>query len=167
MILAEACRQDVDSHCSSVTPGDGKVHQCLVDHQEQLTTACRAETNHLQMTAASNVELSPSLGRACAAERAQHCAGVTPGKARVFNCLLANADAVGLSLLICTAVSHYLLVKVALQPCAAERAQNCAGVTPGKASVFNCLLANTDAVRLYNSCMIVHSSHLQKAQTKH
>ena len=94
VILAEACRQDVDTYCSSVTPGDGKVHQCLVDHQEQLTTACRAETNHLQMTAASNVKLSPSLGRACAAERAQHCAGVTPGKARVFNCLLANADAV-------------------------------------------------------------------------
>lgn len=93
VILAEACRKDVDTYCSSVTPGDGKVHQCLVDHQEQLTTACRAETSHLQMTAASNVELSPSLGRACAAERAQHCAGVTPGKARVFNCLLANADA--------------------------------------------------------------------------
>ena len=96
VILAEACRQDVDQFCGSVTPGDGKVHQCLVSHQDSLTVACRAETNHLRMTASSNVELSPSLGRACAAERAQHCKGVTPGKARVFNCLLANADSVRL-----------------------------------------------------------------------
>ena len=94
VILAEACRQDVDIHCSEVTPGDGKVHMCLVEHQDQLSTACRAETNHLSMTAATNVDLSPSLGQACAPERAAHCKGVTPGKARVFNCLLANADKV-------------------------------------------------------------------------
>ena len=94
MILAEACRQDVDIHCSEVTPGDGKVHKCLVDHQDQLSAPCRAETNHLSMTAATNVDLNPSLGRACAPERAAHCKGVTPGKARVFNCLLANADKV-------------------------------------------------------------------------
>ena len=94
VILAEACRQDVDIHCSEVTPGDGKVHKCLVDHEDQLSAACRAETNHLSMTASTNVDLSPSLGRACAPERAAHCKGVTPGKARVFNCLLANADKV-------------------------------------------------------------------------
>lgn len=92
VILAEACRQDVDHFCASVKPGDGKVHQCLVDHQDSLTVACRAETNHLSIAAASNVELSPSLGKACASERQAHCKGVTPGKARVFNCLLANAD---------------------------------------------------------------------------
>lgn len=94
VILAEACRQDVDIHCSEVTPGDGKVHKCLVDHQDQLTAACRAETNHLSMTTATNVELNPSLGRACAPEMKAHCRGVTPGKARVLNCLLANADKV-------------------------------------------------------------------------
>ena len=99
IILAEACRTDVERYCGSVTPGDGKVHQCLVDHQQQLTTACRAETNHLQAAVASNVELSPSLGKACAIERAQHCATVTPGKARVFNCLLANADMVSCCIL--------------------------------------------------------------------
>jgi len=96
VILAEACRQDVDQYCGAVTPGDGKVHQCLVDHQDSLTMACRAETNHLRMTKASNVDLNPSLGQACAPERAAHCKGVTPGKARVFNCLLANADTVRL-----------------------------------------------------------------------
>ena len=73
------------------------MHQCLVDHQDKLAVACRAETNHLSITAASNVELSPSLGKACAAERQAHCKGVTPGKARVFNCLLANADRVSLA----------------------------------------------------------------------
>lgn len=94
VILAEACRQDVDIHCSEVTPGDGKVHKCLVDHQDQLTPACRAETDHLSMSTATNVELNPSLGRACAPEMKAHCRGVTPGKARVLNCLLANADKV-------------------------------------------------------------------------
>jgi len=107
VILAEACRQDVDHYCASVKPGDGKVHQCLVDHQDSLTVACRAETNHLSITAASNVELSPSLGKACASERDGHCKGVTPGKARVFNCLLANADKVCRSLLCSTPATSW------------------------------------------------------------
>ena len=107
VILAEACRQDVDHFCASVKPGDGKVHQCLVDHQDSLTVACRAETNHLSIAAASNVELSPSLGKACASERQAHCKGVTPGKARVFNCLLANADKVCTPLLCSTPATNF------------------------------------------------------------
>lgn len=108
VILAEACRQDVDHYCASVKPGDGKVHQCLVDHQDSLTVACRAETNHLSITAASNVELSPSLGKACASEREGHCKGVTPGKARVFNCLLANADKVCMPFLCSTPATSFV-----------------------------------------------------------
>ena len=43
----------------------------------------------------SNIELRPSISKACAEERQQHCADVRPGKARVLDCLLAQADKVG------------------------------------------------------------------------
>ncbi len=50
---------------------------------------------HAEWTRATRPGAHPRLGRAAAArvqaERAVHCEGVRPGKARVFNCLLAAA----------------------------------------------------------------------------
>ena len=100
--------------------------QCLLDHQDQLTVQCLAETHNLQAATSANVELNPSLGEACKAERAGYCPNVTPGKARVFNCLLANANKVQ---------------SIALRP-------YCCNVPPSKAQVFHCLCANACKVQL-------------------
>ena len=70
--------------------------QCLLEHQDQLNAQCLSETHNLQAAEQSNIALTPSLGQACQAERAAHCPNVTPGKARVFNCLLAHADKVSI-----------------------------------------------------------------------
>lgn len=164
VILAEACRQDVDIHCSEVTPGDGKVHKCLVDHQDQLTAACRAETNHLSMTTATNVELNPSLGRACAPEMKAHCRGVTPGKARVLNCLLANADKMNATE---TCRSHLLTTQASRlsnwrldyglrSQCKADVKEHCAAEQrnsedAGSGAVVKCLVANNQS--LTSSCL--------------
>ncbi|KAK9821811.1 hypothetical protein WJX81_008502 [Elliptochloris bilobata] len=97
VILAEACRTDVELHCPNVPAGEGRVHQCLRDNREKLSEACRREETKLQIIESSNTELMPNLARACKAERAVHCEGVRPGKARVFNCLLAAAGYADLS----------------------------------------------------------------------
>jgi golgi apparatus protein 1 len=39
IILAEACRDDVDKFCSGVKSGGGKVHDCLREHRDQLSQA--------------------------------------------------------------------------------------------------------------------------------
>lgn len=41
MVLAEACRVDVNKFCAAVEPGEGRVHKCLRDHAAQVTPQCR------------------------------------------------------------------------------------------------------------------------------
>jgi Cysteine rich repeat len=38
--LADQCRNDIDSLCASVSPGQGRIVQCLADHKDALTPSC-------------------------------------------------------------------------------------------------------------------------------
>lgn len=42
MQLAEACRADATRLCGKVEPGEGRVHQCLREHANQLSPLCRS-----------------------------------------------------------------------------------------------------------------------------
>lgn len=90
VILAEACRQDVDELCAKVEPGDGRIHECLRSKREKLSMACRKEELALEIQEAQNFELRPSLKRACAEERSVFCKDVRTGGARVFRCLVSS-----------------------------------------------------------------------------
>lgn len=87
VILAAACKSDVEKLCANVEPGEGRVHNCLREHRSQLSEACRREELLLEELEAENVELRPSLLRTCRAERRNFCGSVAPGQARVFRCL--------------------------------------------------------------------------------
>lgn len=41
IVLAEACRADVNKFCLKVEPGEGRVHKCLRAKAAQLSPACR------------------------------------------------------------------------------------------------------------------------------
>lgn len=41
--FAQACRDDIKTHCSQVEPGDGRVLQCLKANRTALSDACAAQ----------------------------------------------------------------------------------------------------------------------------
>jgi Golgi apparatus protein 1 len=45
---AQACDQDIEKHCGSVQAGEGRIAQCLIDKQAELSTQCRGEVAGLQ-----------------------------------------------------------------------------------------------------------------------
>ena len=51
---------------------------------------CRSEELLLEQAEAENIELRPSLMRACSDEHTMFCKDVSPGSARVFRCLAEN-----------------------------------------------------------------------------
>jgi Golgi apparatus protein 1 len=92
VILAEACRQDVDKFCATVEPGDGRVHKCLRDQRKELTEACRKEELLLEEKEANSIELNMGLMKSCKPERQMFCKAVQVGQARVFRCLAENMN---------------------------------------------------------------------------
>jgi hypothetical protein len=38
--VASECRSELEAHCTSVQPGEGRIAQCLVDHASELSPAC-------------------------------------------------------------------------------------------------------------------------------
>lgn len=95
VILAEACRADVDRYCKDVEPGEGRVHACLRHQMNFLSDACRAEESKLSAAEYKDIRLKPRLARACGQERAAFCRGVQPGRARVVRCLIDHMGAAG------------------------------------------------------------------------
>eukprot|EP00884_Botryococcus_braunii_P009912 jgi/Botrbrau1/18922/Bobra.177_2s0076.1 len=87
VLLAEACRSDVDRWCKNVPPGEGRVIECLRDHRADLEEECRKEELKLAIVQSRDVRLRPKLHKACSEEIAIFCKDVRPGKGRVFKCL--------------------------------------------------------------------------------
>lgn len=92
IILAEACREDVDKFCANVEAGEGRVHQCLRDNRKQLSEKCRAEELKLEEKENESIELSVNLLKVCRNERIMFCKGVSAGQARVFRCMAENMN---------------------------------------------------------------------------
>lgn len=63
VILAEACRADVDKYCKDVEPGGGRVHACLRHQTAFLSDACRAEEGKLAAAEHRDIRLKPKLAR--------------------------------------------------------------------------------------------------------
>ena len=38
--IIQACSADIEAHCSSVTPGQGRTLICLYDHEDDLSSSC-------------------------------------------------------------------------------------------------------------------------------
>ncbi|KAF5838865.1 hypothetical protein DUNSADRAFT_2034 [Dunaliella salina] len=90
VILAEACRNDVEAYCKDVEPGEGRVHLCLRFNKDKLTDKCRHEETKLAAIEYGDIRLASKLNKLCSEERAVYCKDVKPGKARVVKCLIEN-----------------------------------------------------------------------------
>ncbi|KAG2435442.1 hypothetical protein HYH02_011942 [Chlamydomonas schloesseri] len=90
VILAEACRGDVEMYCKDVEPGEGRVHQCLRYNRDKLTEQCRNEEMKLAALEYRDIRLRPKLNKLCSEEKAVYCKDTKPGKARVIKCLMEN-----------------------------------------------------------------------------
>lgn len=90
--LAAACTDDVKRHCADVVPGQGRVHECLRYHADNLTSECRLAEVSAEAVEVEDIRLKPRLLEACETSAAELCSNVKPGNGRLLECLLGKAE---------------------------------------------------------------------------
>lgn len=74
------CADEIEKFCGDVRPGEGRIVQCLRDHDSELSSFCREKVKAV-------VREQEEAKQACAKDISKFCAGVTPGGGRLLKCL--------------------------------------------------------------------------------
>jgi hypothetical protein len=81
--LSGPCEADLQTFCSSVSPGGGRVSDCLARYQDQLSGECQ---EYLQKSAAA----LKNLREACAGDAQDYCRNTKTSFKRIVACLKEN-----------------------------------------------------------------------------
>jgi hypothetical protein len=87
----EPCSGELETLCSKVDPGAGRLLACLGEHDAELSPACRQRVTLLSPPKDST-PMRPQAQQACRMDMQVHCSGVEPGGGRLKQCLLASGQ---------------------------------------------------------------------------
>lgn len=79
------CIADKARLCPAVQPGEGRVAQCLMEHEIELSPACKKNIAKIK-------EAGMKLKQACEADKNKLCKNTRPGGGRVLQCLRGHED---------------------------------------------------------------------------
>jgi len=79
------CADEIEKYCNDVRPGEGRIVQCLQDHDSELSTVCREKIKVV-------LQKVEEAKQACAKDISKFCAGVTPGGGRLLKCLKPHVN---------------------------------------------------------------------------
>ena len=93
--LVDACESDIESYCSQVTPGNGRLVHCMAAHEDKISGQCE----YAFYQAASLLEqLSVAIAyvaQECEIEIETLCSAVEIGEGKLLMCLEENEEDVG------------------------------------------------------------------------
>lgn len=86
------CATEINSFCSQVSPGEGRLLACFYAHEDKLSGQCQ----YALYTASAQLDQAVSalnyVATECQDDLMAHCANVQVGEGRVVECLKANKD---------------------------------------------------------------------------
>ena len=77
---AKPCADDVANFCKGVQPGQGHLAQCLKQHSNELSPACKDDLKIKK-------EKFQDFVQACKADEEKLCSDIKPGRGRIVRCL--------------------------------------------------------------------------------
>jgi Golgi apparatus protein 1 len=89
----QGCAADLETYCSSVTPGEGRLAFCLTAHADKRTLACESALAVARSEAETLISEVDQSIQACVPDIASLCAGTRPGEGRIAQCLLEQREA--------------------------------------------------------------------------
>lgn len=83
------CKADFERLCSDVKPGQGRIHSCLMQHKDEISSECKA---FLEAKAEEVRDKFEKLADTCKGDAERFCKNVEPGEGRILRCLFIHKD---------------------------------------------------------------------------
>ncbi len=74
------CKDDIEKFCKDVKPGQGRMLECMREHENRLSQSCK---DHI----AEAGEKALGFAKACKGDINKFCQDIKPGRGRIINCL--------------------------------------------------------------------------------
>jgi len=86
-MLTRDCGADVKKFCRGINLGNGKLANCLGEHQAQVSPQCTSTLASVIASIQARLAAQASVFKVCASNAAMHCGGVQ-GEANIVQCLV-------------------------------------------------------------------------------
>ncbi len=86
----KGCSNEIETYCSAVTPGGGRLVSCAKAHEDKLSSDCVYAINRAGYWVRFLASTLQYVATQCVADAVKFCPDVKLGEARVLNCLAAN-----------------------------------------------------------------------------
>jgi Cysteine rich repeat len=93
-IVADGCKQDIETYCKNVNPGKGRVLACLYAYQDKLSNRCEYALYDAAAQLERAITALTYLANECKDDLKAYCSDVKPGEGRLINCIDKNMEKV-------------------------------------------------------------------------
>jgi len=86
-ILIAACGKDVETYCSDVRLGSGRIEACLTKNSSRISQQCTTDFPKVVALLDARAAAQAAVPQVCKADAARLCEDFRLGRARVIRCL--------------------------------------------------------------------------------
>ena len=83
----QGCQSDLETYCSNVAPGEGRLAYCLIAHADKRSASCEGALAEARKEAEALINTVDQVTEACLHDIAALCSGTEPGEGRIAQCL--------------------------------------------------------------------------------
>lgn len=88
--IQKGCATEIETFCSQVSPGDGRLLACFYAHEDKLSGQCQFALYDASAQLERAVSALNYVAGECEEDILAHCAEVQLGEGRVVECLKSN-----------------------------------------------------------------------------
>ena len=88
--VANGCKTEIQTYCSKVIPGQGRILACLYAHGDKVSARCEYAVYDAAAQLERAVAALSYVANECDADLEKFCETVAPGQGRLLECLEKN-----------------------------------------------------------------------------
>ena len=85
--VAEGCKKEIETYCSKVTFGEGRILACLYAHNDKLSGRCEYALYDAAAQLERAIAALTYVANECDNDLEKYCSKITPGEGRLLKCI--------------------------------------------------------------------------------